>query len=130
MKEYGKHGYGILGYEMVEVEIREPDGSIKTYTWKKPIKARSCDRQIKESYTYRGKKTPRLPRLPKASSIPKKGAGIKFDGDFENDPDLLKIESEWDDALLSLPSWDDALEALNRRPMKKATIPSLEIPPA
>jgi hypothetical protein len=129
MKEYGKHGYGILGYEMVEVSIREPDGSIKKYLWKKPLKTRSCDRQIKESYTYQGKKTPRPPRLPKAASIPKKGDGIKFNGDFENDPDLLALEADWDDALLALPSWDESLELLNRplKPMKRAELP-LELP--
>lgn len=49
----GNHGYGIHGHEEIKIEIREPDGSLRSYTWKKPLKSRSCDYQIKGTYLYR-----------------------------------------------------------------------------
>jgi hypothetical protein len=70
-------------------------------------------------YTYKAT-LGRSPVRPRASRD-KKGNGIKFNGDFENDPDLLALEA----------GWDESLEALNRphRPLKRADVP-LELPPS
>jgi hypothetical protein len=69
-------------------------------------------------YTYKAT-LGRSPVRPRASRS-KEGAGLKFDGDWENDPDLLAL----------LGSWDESLEALNRpHPIKRAD-PPLELPPS
>jgi hypothetical protein len=68
-------------------------------------------------YTYKAT-LGRSPVRPRASRS-KEGNGIKFNGDWENDPDLLALEA----------GWDESLEALNRphRPLKRANVP--EAPP-
>jgi hypothetical protein len=69
-------------------------------------------------YTYK-QTLGRSPVRPRASRS-KEGAGLKFNGDWENDPDLLALESGWDEslAMLERPS----------KPLKRADIP-LELPP-
>ncbi|MCT7981542.1 hypothetical protein [Laspinema olomoucense] len=69
-------------------------------------------------YTYKAT-LGRSPVRPRASRS-KEGNGIKWDGDFDNDPDLQ----------LLLGSWDESLAMLNRpHPLKRADAP-LELPPA
>jgi hypothetical protein len=115
------HAFSVTALSITGNKMNDKQSIISNQKFEGPFEQHEFTIELNgrvRKYTYKAT-LGRSPVRPRASRD-KKGNGIKFNGDFENDPDLLALEA----------GWDESLEALNRphRPLKRADVP-LDLPP-